>query len=99
MYAKQRRSRLAAGERGVGCAGVFGGGGGGGAYVSKRVIGSRVKEEALLLLYLQLYFVVAVAFLDHFCLVYRHFIFYIKLSTSSPLNFSFSSLPFCLLCF
>lgn len=28
MYAKQRRSRLAAGERGVGCAGVFGGAGG-----------------------------------------------------------------------
>ena len=71
-------------------------GGGGGAYVSKRVIGSRIKEEALLLLYLRLYFVVAVEFLDRFCLVYRHFIFYIKLSTSSPLNFSFSSLPFCL---
>lgn len=80
-----------------GCVGVCGGGGG--AYVSKRVIGSRIKEEALLLLYLQLYFVVAVEFLDRFCLVYRHFICYIKLSTSSPLNFSFSSLPFCLLYF
>lgn len=80
-----------------GCADVRGGGGG--TYVSKRVIVSRIEEEALLLLYLQLYFVVAVAFLDNFCLVYRHFIFYIKLSTSSPLNFSFSSLPFCLLYF
>lgn len=96
MYAKQRRGRLTGGGVG-GCADVRGGGGG--TYVSKRVIVSRIEEEALLLLYLQLYFVVAVAFLDHFCLVYRHFIFYIKLSTSSPLNFSFSSLPFCLLYF
>lgn len=97
MYAKQRRGRLTGGGGVGGCADVRGGGGG--PYVSKRVIVSRIEEEALLLLYLQLYFVVAVAFLDHFCLVYRHFIFYIKLSTSSALNFSFSSLPFCLLYF
>ena len=79
MLIKARSVKGAVSRGGVGgCVGVWGGGGG--AYVSKRVIVSRIEEEALLLLYLQLY----VAFLDHF---------------SSPLNFSFSSLPFCLLYF
>lgn len=62
MYAKQRRGRLA---------GRWGGG-----WVCRCVWWwwwgydcSRIEEEALLLLYLQLYFVVAVAFLDHSFLV------------------------------
>lgn len=48
--------------RGGGYVGVCGGGGGGTTVL-------RIEEEALLLLYLQLYFVVAVAFLDHSFLV------------------------------
>ena len=58
MYAKQRRGRLA------------------GGWVCRCVWWwwwgydcLRIEEEALLLLYLQLYFVVAVAFLDHSFLV------------------------------
>lgn len=59
MYAKQRRGCLA-----------------GGGWVCRCVWWwwwgydcSRIEEEALLLLYLQLYFVIAVAFLDHSFLV------------------------------
>lgn len=61
MYAKQRRGRLAGGWGGWVCRCVW--------WWWWGYDCSRIEEEALLLLYLQLYFVIAVAFLDHSFLV------------------------------
>ena len=61
MYAKQRRGRLAGGVGGWVCRCVW--------WWWWGYDCSRIEEEALLLLYLQLYFVIAVAFLDHSFLV------------------------------